>query len=69
VKNGNQEQVDRVIHDLRNSLGSIILNLEIVADPAHASGVALEAAVDALDEARRLKSALANLRAAMDVKS
>jgi signal transduction histidine kinase len=67
MNEGNKKRVDRVIHDLRNSLGSIILNLEIVADPAYSSGIALEAATDALDEARRLKEAVTNLGSAMEV--
>lgn len=57
-----EQRIELVIHDLRNSLGSIILNLEIAASPEHTSGIALECAVDALSEARRLNGELANLR-------
>lgn len=66
---GAAREIDRVLHDMRNSLGAIILNLEIAADAAYAHGVALESAVDALEEARRLKDALPGLRSVLESRS
>lgn len=54
---------DGVIHDLRNSVAAVILNLEVAADPAYSSGIALEAAGDALAEARKLGEALSRMSA------
>lgn len=63
-----EEQIDMVIHDLRNSLASIILNLELAASPKYSSGIALESVVDALAEARRLNTMLPGLRSVFEVK-
>lgn len=60
------EKIDLVIHDLRNSLASIILNLELAASPEHSSGIARESAADALAEARRLNDELPGLRSALE---
>ncbi|MEK8022542.1 MAG: hypothetical protein AAB229_01925 [Candidatus Hydrogenedentota bacterium] len=61
-----RDRIDILVHDLRNSLGSIILNLEISASPEYSSGIAQEAAIDALSEARRLRDAISGIRAAVD---
>lgn len=66
---GSSEPLSKTFHDLRNSLGSILLNLEVSADPSHASGIALEAAQDALREAKNLEGALARLRSQIEGRS
>lgn len=63
-----RSSADRTIHDLRNSLAAVILNLEIAANPEYASGIALEAAVDALAEAKNLREALAGIRGAIEAR-
>lgn len=60
------ERIDMAIHDLRNSLGSIILNLELAASPEYSSGIALESAADALVEARKMNRELPRLRSTFE---
>lgn len=54
----NRKRISMQMHDMKNSLGSVLLNLELIADPSQTSGVALEAAQDALDGAKTLRDEL-----------
>ena len=55
--------ISRAFHDLRNTLGAVLLNLEVAADPEGDSGMRGEAAADALKEAQSLQAGLERLRA------
>jgi hypothetical protein len=55
-------------HDLNNTVGAIALNLEVASDPAQCSGGALESVLDAIEEIKKLKRQLVELRALVDPK-
>lgn len=57
--------ISRMFHDLRNTLGAVQLNLEVAADATLSQGIALEAATDALSEARRLSAQIDEIRQAV----
>jgi hypothetical protein len=55
-------------HDLNNTVGAIAMNLEVANDPAQCSGGALESVLDAIEEIKKLKRQLVELRALIDPK-
>lgn len=57
-----EQTITRTFHDIRNTLGAVLLNLEVAADPKCDTLMLREAAVDALTEARKLNAALGDLR-------
>ena len=57
-----EQTLSRSFHDLANTLGAVLLNLEVAADPKCEASMQSEAATDALLEARKLNAALSDLR-------
>jgi hypothetical protein len=55
----------RAFHDIRNTLGAVLLNLEVATDPKCEASMLREAATDALAEARKIDAALGALRLLM----
>ena len=60
-----EQAISRSFHDLRNTLGSVLLNLEVAIDSRCDATMQRAAAADALAEARKIDAALGELRLLM----
>ena len=58
-----QNDVAKAIHDINNSLGAAIMNLEVVTSKKLADGLCLEAVTAALEELNRLDRQIKELEA------
>ena len=56
------EQIRKTFHDLNNTLGAVILNLEVALDAEPAAGLTRESVQEALQAARELRDKIPVLR-------
>ncbi len=54
--------LSKTFHDINNTLGSLVINVEVIADNPRIDAMAREAAVAALVEVRKLEDQLQKLR-------
>lgn len=53
---------EKLLHDINNTLGSLIINVEVIADSPAADDLARDAARAALGEIRKLEEQIAALQ-------
>jgi len=58
-----RDDMAKVFHSINNTVGAIVMNLELITDKKLAEGLCLDAVVAALEQVERLEGQLGELRA------